>query len=200
MPGNRILGQQVTVAGQVNFGIGKQRPIARQLPGGLVELRLKRARVDLGQQITRLDALSFLKSNTLQLPGNARLDDRRIARRHCAQRTEHDINLAALRRRHRDRRRRLGRAVPPAPRPRVTAIAVTAPISRPEPGHRQCQRTGKAYPEYFLAHARDSSIRYRTTGHPAYRGGHKFRQLQYNKLTPAPAADGIICNHFSTRP
>lgn len=62
----RVLGQQVAVAGQVEPGVFQLGLVARQRAFSLRKCRLQRARVDLRQQLAGLHRLTFLEVQALQ--------------------------------------------------------------------------------------------------------------------------------------
>jgi len=68
LTGNRVLLDQQAVAREIELRVLEQGLVARQLPVGLLELHLERARIDLGQEIAGADKLPFLESQTHQLP------------------------------------------------------------------------------------------------------------------------------------
>ncbi len=71
--GDRVLGDEVLVALQIEFCIRQQRPVAAQVPLRLVEGRLVRTRVDQGDGVALFDELSLLEEDLLQCAADLRL-------------------------------------------------------------------------------------------------------------------------------
>ena len=100
----------VAVAREIELGVGEIGLVLRFLGHGLVERRLERSRVDLGQKIALLDHLAFIKRDLHDLAVDARADENGVVGLHLSDALEDDGKIRALDRRHGDDdRRRAGR-------------------------------------------------------------------------------------------
>ena len=77
LAGDRVLREQRAVALEVQARVLEQRLVARELPGGQRELDLERPRIDLGEEVARLDHLALLEGDAHDLAVDAAADQRR---------------------------------------------------------------------------------------------------------------------------
>ena len=102
--GDRILLEERVVALEVEPRVLEERPVARELSLGLLELHLEGARIDLGKELALLHKMAFLEEHAHELAIDAGLH------RHCAQRChgaepiDDDVDVALCRRHGNDRR------------------------------------------------------------------------------------------------
>ena len=96
--GDQAFSGQLLVPLQIAFGVLEAGLILLLLPLHLVQLALKRPRVDLGQQLTFTDALALGEEDPHQLAVDTTAHGHRINRRHGAQRLDLDFDLPSGRR------------------------------------------------------------------------------------------------------
>jgi len=98
-----VLGQQVLVAGQIHPGVFQLCAVPSQRAFGLGRRSGKGARINLCQQLARLDLLAFLELDALQHTTDLGMDDRRVGSRQAANGVDDDTDVLLARRAHRNR-------------------------------------------------------------------------------------------------
>ena len=107
--GDRILLGELLIAGEVALGLAQQRLVLGQLPLRLGERRLIGARIDLGDEVARLDGLALGEPDALQGAGDLGADGHGLERRHRAEGVDGQRHVAEGHRRDPDGLRRVRR-------------------------------------------------------------------------------------------
>ena len=93
---DHLLVQQISVACERDFGVGKLRFVLRFFSDRLIQSCLERPRIDHRQEITRLYILPFGEKNFLQLTIHARVNRDGVERLHRAQAVEINRHILSL--------------------------------------------------------------------------------------------------------
>ena len=104
--GGEILLGERGIAGEVELGVGEIGLVLRLLGVGLVERRLKRSRVDLGEKVALLDHLAFVEGDLHDLAVDARADENGVEGLDLTDALQNDRKIRALDRRDCDDDRR----------------------------------------------------------------------------------------------
>ena len=97
--GDRVLLEKRVVALEVEAGVLDERPVACQLPLGLLQLHLEGPRIDLGEELALLHELAFFEEHAHQLAVDTRLHRHRAQRRYRAESVDDEVDVALCRRR-----------------------------------------------------------------------------------------------------
>src|SRR5439155_15045503 len=98
---SEVARRQITEALQVELCVGEIGFVLHLFCSSLVERGLKGTRIDLRQEIARLDVLTFGEGDLYQFAVDPRLDGDRVKRLYRAETGEVDRHIAPLRRGHR---------------------------------------------------------------------------------------------------
>ena len=109
---DRILGEQVLVALQIELGIFELGLVALQVALGLGQRGLVTAGINFSQQLPGLDLITFLELDGQQLPAGLGPHHGGGTRAHGADGADHDAHILAL---HHPHRHRLGGPCPAEP-------------------------------------------------------------------------------------
>jgi hypothetical protein len=94
LAGDRILGKQLLVSLQVDLRVLQQRPVLLHGALGLLQSDFVRPGIDHRQQVALLDDLTLGELDLHELAEDLRLDRDGRERRHRAERTQHDGDVA----------------------------------------------------------------------------------------------------------